>query len=135
MITAVDANVLIDLGLEDSVRARQAARALDACGSAGQLVICDVVLAEFARGFAESFDPAAWVRDRGIRFDPIREDTAVRAGRMHAEFERRTKRSTRRPIADFLIGAHALEQTARLLTRDRGFYRDYFRGLRLVEPK
>ena len=135
MITAVDSNVLIDLGLEDSVRARQAARALDACGSVGALVICDVVLAEFARGFGEEFDPAAWIRDRGIRFDSIREETAVRAGRMHAEFERRTKRATRRPIADFLVGAHALEQTARLLTRDRGFYRDYFRGLRLVEPK
>jgi predicted nucleic acid-binding protein len=135
VITAVDANVLIDLGLGDSVRARQAARALDACGSVGPLVVCDVVLAEFARGFAEDFDPANWVRDRGIRYDPIREETAVRAGRMHAEFERRTKRATRRPIADFLVGAHALEQTARLLTRDRGFYRDYFRGLRLVEPK
>lgn len=135
MITAVDANVLIDLGLEDSVRARQAARALDECGSVGQLVICDVVLAEFARGFSEDFDPATWVHDRGIRFDPIREETAVRAGRMHADFERRTRRATRRPIADFLVGAHAIEQTARLLTRDRGFYRDYFRGLRLVEPK
>lgn len=135
MITAVDANVLIDLGLEDSVRARQAARALDECGSVGQLVICDVVLAEFARGFAENFDPATWVHDRGIRFDPIQEETAVRAGRMHADFERRTGRVTRRPIADFLVGAHAIEQTARLLTRDRGFYRDYFRGLRLVEPK
>jgi len=135
VITAVDANVLIDLGLEDSVRARQAARALDECGSVGQLVICDVVLAEFARGFAENFDPATWVHDRGIRFDPIQEETAVRAGRMHADFERRTGRVTRRPIADFLVGAHAIEQTARLLTRDRGFYRDYFRGLRLVEPK
>jgi len=135
VITAVDANVLIDLGLEDSVRARQAARALDECGSVGQLVICDVVLAEFARGFAENFDPATWVHDRGIRFDPIQEETAVRAGRMHADFERRTGGVTRRPIADFLVGAHAIEQTARLLTRDRGFYRDYFRGLRLVEPK
>ena len=37
-------------------------------------------------------------------------------------------------IADFLVGAHARSQADRLLTRDWGFYRSAFSGLRLVEP-
>ena len=43
-------------------------------------------------------------------------------------------RAARRPVADLLVGAHALLQADRLLTRDRGFYRDYFRGLKVIEP-
>ena len=38
----------------------------------------------------------------------------------------------RRIVADFLIGAHALLQAERLLTRDQGFYRNVFAGLQLT---
>jgi predicted nucleic acid-binding protein len=134
MITAVDANVLIDLSVEDPSRAKPAVEALEGCASEGRLVVCEIVLAEFARGFPAGLDPAGWVRDAGIDYDPIREETAVEAGRMQARHEDRTDRRARRLIADLLVGAHALLQADRLLTRDRGFYRAYFRGLKVIEP-
>ena len=40
-----------------------------------------------------------------------------------------------RTVPDFLVGAHALMQCAGLMTRDAGFYRDYFKGLKLIVPK
>jgi predicted nucleic acid-binding protein len=40
-----------------------------------------------------------------------------------------------RVVADFLIGAHALLQCQGLITRDAGFFRDYFKGLKVIVPK
>jgi len=134
VITAVDANVLIDLSVEDPSRAKPAVQTLEACATEGRLVVCEIVLAEFARGFPAGLDPAEWVRDVGIDYDPIREETAVEAGRIQARYEDRAHRRVRRLVADLLVGAHALLQADRLLTRDRGFYRDYFRGLKVIEP-
>jgi predicted nucleic acid-binding protein len=39
-----------------------------------------------------------------------------------------------RAVPDFLIGAHALLQCDGLITRDDSFYRDYFKGLKLIVP-
>jgi predicted nucleic acid-binding protein len=40
-----------------------------------------------------------------------------------------------RTVPDFLIGAHALLQCQALITRDAGFFRDYFKGLKVIVPK
>jgi predicted nucleic acid-binding protein len=38
-------------------------------------------------------------------------------------------------VPDFLIGAHALLQCGGLITRDAGFFRDYFKGLKVIVPQ
>ena len=40
-----------------------------------------------------------------------------------------------RTVPDFLIGAHALLQCRGLITRDAGFFRDYFKGLKVIVPQ
>ena len=52
----------------------------------------------------------------------------------------RIKAAGRRPVSprtvpDFLIGAHALLQCTALITRDAAFFRDYFKGLKVIVPQ
>lgn len=68
-----------------------------------------------------------------VTYVPIEIDAALTAGALWGEYRKRGGRRTRM-IPDFLIGAHAATQAERLITRDRGFYRDYFHKLRLLDP-
>jgi predicted nucleic acid-binding protein len=131
VITAVDTNVLLDVFTNDPVHSAASATLLRKCIAQGQLVVCDIVWAELAAAFPSESDLTQAMDTLGILFSPMQAEAATLAGQFWRTYRRRGGQSPR-VVADFMIGAHAVTQTDRLATRDRGFYRDYFKKLRIV---
>jgi hypothetical protein len=136
---AIDTSVLIDLLGGDS-GAEASESSLRQALSSGPVVVCDVVVSEVVAGLgfgAELFDV---LEEAGIRYSATDARAAVRAGEMQRRYKQRMKAEGRTPasprtVPDFLIGAHALLQCSALITRDAGFFRDYFKGLKIIVPK
>lgn len=134
MITAVDTSVLLDVLGADPTYGARSREALREAFSSGALIACEIVWAEVRAHFAADDDCRDVFARLGVRFDPVSADTAMAAGRLWREHRERTRGARTRVIADFLIGAHAASEADALLTRDRGFYRDYFDELRVIDP-
>ncbi len=133
MITAVDTNVLVDVLTADPRYGERSRRALQRCLADGALVMCEVVWAETAAGFAQ-VERFPWaVQQLGMTLQPISERAATAAGSAWREY-RRAGGARDRILPDFLIGAHARAHADRLLTRDRGFYRTFFGSLPIIDP-
>ena len=133
MISAVDTNVLLDVFRNDPVHCEASARVLRECIGKGTLVASDIVWAELAASFPDDSSMQDAVERLGIEFSPLEDASAMRAGRLWQQHRKRGG-ARRRVLADFLIGAHAMAQADQLVTRDRGFFRDYFARLRIVDP-
>ena len=133
MITAVDTNVLIDILEPDPVHGPHSRELLRRALSQGSVVACEVVWAEVATAYPEKMvEVAAGLSQAGVGFLPMTEPAAMKAAACWADYRLRAG-DRRRIAADFLIGGHALILCDRLLTRDRGFYRDFFQPLALME--
>ena len=131
---AVDSSVLLDVLTDDPRFAGVSEACLGDALVGGDLVICDAVVAE-VQTMLETRDTAMdTLGSLGIRYLATSEQAAVRAGHMQRRFRDRGGRRER-VVADFLIGAHALLQCDGLITRDASFFRDYFKGLKIIVPK
>jgi predicted nucleic acid-binding protein len=133
LITAIDTNVLLDVFGADPKFGETSAEAVRRCLKDGALVACEVVWAEAATAFGNTEKFRRAMTDLAVGFEPMSEEAAVKAAEAWRRYRARGGRRTR-IAGDFLIGAHALDAADRLLTRDRGFYRQYFGGLRVLDP-
>ena len=94
---------------------------------------CPVVWAELRAAFADSAALRRALNQAEIGFDPFDQAVAEKAGEIWRHY--RAQGGTRAHLVpDFLVGAHAQIRAQCLLSRDRGFYRGYFRGLEVISP-
>ena len=137
MRTAIDANVISAIWSGEPSAVRATAQ-LGEARMEGSLVISPVVFAEllayprateaYVHGFLEA---------TGVVIDyKLEERVWAEAGLRFASYAIRRRQATRegsrRLLADFLIGAHALVQAERLLILDPTRYRQDFPELRLL---
>jgi hypothetical protein len=131
MIVALDTNALLDVLIPNPLHLDSSRRALEASAQAGSLVVCDIVYAELCGQFDEQSDCDGFLADLCIRVEAPSREACFLASRIWAVYRSRGGKRDR-ILPDFLIGAHAQMQASRLLSRDRGFFRDYFPELATV---
>ena len=125
MITAVDANVLLDIFIASDRHGLQSKERLVAAYDAGAIIVSDVVYAELVPSFRDRTALDSALLELGATLSPIDSSIAYEAGLRWKRY-RAVGGPRNRIIADFLIGAHALAVADVFLTRDRGFFSTYF---------
>lgn len=132
MITALDSSIIIDVLIDDPKHASASEAALGRARQDGSLVLCETVLAEVVPVLGDE-EAEAFLSDWEISFVPSSRASALMAGGLFRQYLKRGGKRNR-VLADFMVGAHAKCFANRLLTRDRGYYRDYFKDLEIWNP-
>jgi predicted nucleic acid-binding protein len=135
VITAIDTKILVDIFEPDPVFGVASKEALQRCLREGSVIACEVVWAEVITAYSHKRNEAVEALRRiGIEYSAMTLEACLGAATCWSAFRRKNK-VRERIVADFLVGGHALVKSERLLTRDRGFYRTYFKPLKVESPR
>ena len=130
---AVDSPVLVEL-LSNGPQADAVEACLRQSLVGGRVVVCGATLAEVCASLRGGAEVLEALEEMGVHFNALEAKSALRAGEMHRRHRQRGG-SQRRGLDEFMIGAHALLQCDGLITWNDTFYRDYFKGLKLIVPQ
>ncbi|WWW37363.1 type II toxin-antitoxin system VapC family toxin [Stenotrophomonas rhizophila] len=129
---AVDSPVLIEL-LSNGPQADAVEACLRQNLVGGRVVVCGATLAELCAALRGGAEVLEALEEMGVHFNALEAKSALRAGEMQRRHRQRGH--GRRSLDDFMVGAHALLQCDGLITWNDTFYRDYFKGLKLIVPQ
>jgi predicted nucleic acid-binding protein len=129
----VDSCVLIDIASADANWADWSVRQLETWSGRGPLVVNGIVYAELAGGFDSIEALESFVTTAQLEMRTPGRAALYLAG--HARTLYRRRGGTRTGLlADFVIGAHAVDLGCPVLTRDTARFRSYFPKLQLIAP-
>jgi len=132
VITAVDTSVILDILTANPAHIESSKGMFIKCQLQGRVIACPIVWSELRPLFNKDAEMETTMERLGVDFDLLDMPSALLAGMTWKDYRSRGG-PRERIISDFLIGAHATVRANRLLTRDRGFYRNYFKKLVVVE--
>ena len=133
MISALDTSVILDVLAGGSAFCEASMRVISQARRDGRLIVCECVIAELLPAMNDRDEVLELMLDWQIHFVPQSQESALLAGEHFSRYLARGGRQ-KRVLPDFLIGAHARIHADRLVARDRGYLRDYFEDLELVDP-
>ena len=129
----VDTCVLLDVVQADARWADWSQAQLERAAVRGGILINPVVYAEFSVWY-DAIEDYERVLGRFIAaYEELPREALSLAGKAFRRY--RARRGTRAGVLpDFFIGAHAVAQGYKLLTRDAGRYKTYFPSVDLICP-
>jgi predicted nucleic acid-binding protein len=129
----VDANVILDIFLDDPKWADWSESALAEYSVDTDLYINSIVYSEVSMGFKKIEELESALNKSGFQMLEIPKEALFLAGKAFLKY-RRGRGIKRSPLPDFYIGAQAAILDLELITRDVSRYRTYFPSVRLISP-
>ncbi len=155
MITAIDTNILLDILIPDSQYCETSKSILEKYYHSGTMIICEAVYAELSSVFGSEQQLSTFMLETNIHLKNSNEKILYHSGLQFKKYAGKKSKKNQctqcginlmvscpkcgkayepkqHILADFLIGAHAIEFADLLLSRDRGFYKKYFPELKVI---